>query len=186
MSNKVLVPIAHGTEEIEAVSIIDVLRRAGADVTVAAVGGQLEVKASRGVSLVANRYIQGCTNERFGLIALPGGAEGAENLRDSKELAEMLKHQDKNNNYIGAICASPAVVLLHHEILRNRKATCYPKYAAKLENQEAVNERVVVDQNIITSQGPGTALEFSITLVKLLFDEARAQEVGEALIMQGA
>ncbi|HLP45262.1 MAG TPA: DJ-1/PfpI family protein, partial [Candidatus Kapabacteria bacterium] len=96
MSKKVLVPIADGTEEIEAVTIIDVLRRAGADVTVASVmPNQLQATASRGVKLVADQHITGCMDKYYDLIALPGGMPGAEHLRDSKELIQLLQNQNQ-------------------------------------------------------------------------------------------
>ncbi|MBD3345213.1 MAG: DJ-1 family protein [Chitinivibrionales bacterium] len=183
MSKKVLVPIAHGTEETEAVTIIDILRRAGADVTVAACGGQLGITASRGVELVADRQIEGCLNEKFDCIVLPGGARGAEHLRDDPTLTEMLLNQNKSGRYIGAICAAPAVILEFHEILDNHKATCHPDFAPKLENQEAIGQRVVIDGNIITGQGPGTALEFSLALVQLLYGEKKANDIAKAVVV---
>ena len=175
MDKKVLVPIADGIEEIEAVCIIDVLRRAGADVTVASVG-KLQVTASRGVNLVADELISQCADKTYDLIALPGGMPGAEHLRDSKELELMLRRQSDENRLFAAICASPAVVLLHHGLLGRRRATCHPNFAERLNNTEAVESRVVVDGNCITSRGPGTALEFALKLVELLFGQAKAAE----------
>ncbi|MCP4665846.1 MAG: DJ-1 family protein, partial [Deltaproteobacteria bacterium] len=116
MSKKVLVPIAEGTEEIEAVCIIDVLRRAGAEVIVASVDG-LQVTASRGVKLVADKLISQCVDEVYNLVALPGGIPGAEHLRDSEDLTGILNRQYKAGRLYGAICASPAVVLQHHGLL---------------------------------------------------------------------
>ena len=112
MNKKVLVAIAEGIEEIEAVCIIDVLRRADSDVTVASVGDSLQITASRGVVLVADELIGGCKDQTYDLIALPGGMSGAENLRDCTILTDMLKEQKKSGRYYAAICASPAVVCL--------------------------------------------------------------------------
>jgi 4-methyl-5(b-hydroxyethyl)-thiazole monophosphate biosynthesis len=182
MTKKVLVPIADGTEEIEAVSIIDVLRRAGADVTIASVGS-LQVTASRGVKLVADQLISECTNETYDLIALPGGIPGAEHLRDSVELVQLLRKQYESNRLYGGICAAPAVVLQHHGFLKGRQATCHPVFVALLENTDSVGTRVVVDGPCITSRGPGTALEFAIKLVEMLFGKDKAEEVSQPMVI---
>ncbi len=181
MSKKVLVPIADGIEELEAVSIIDVLRRAGAHVTVASVA-KLQVTASRGVKLVADRLIAECVGETYDLIVLPGGMPGAEHLRDSKELEMLLRRQAEQGRLYGAICASPAVVLHHHGLLAQKRATCYPGFGDQLQDMGAAEARVVVDGQCITSQGPGTALEFSLKLVELLYGQEKAGEVARAMI----
>lgn len=180
MSKKVLVAIADGIEELEAVTIIDVLRRAKADVTVASVGSK-QVTASRGVRLVADILIADCAKEVYDLIVLPGGMPGAEHLRDSKALIELLKAQAKSGRYYAAICASPAVVLNHHGFLDNKKATCYPSMLSQLSD---IGEgKVVVDGNCITSQGPGTALQFALKLVEILFGKEKAEEVAKAMLV---
>jgi len=176
MSKKVLVPIADGIEEIEAMCIIDVLRRAGAYVTIASVD-KLQVTAAHGVKLVADKLISDCTEIAYDLIALPGGMPGAEHLRDSKELELILKRQQSEGKLYAAICASPAVVFQHHGLIGRRKATCYPSFAKQLDNTDAVEDRVVVDDECITSQGPGTALEFAIKLVELLYGKQKAKDV---------
>lgn len=182
MRRKVLVPIADGTEEIEAVCIIDVLRRAGAEVTVASVG-DLQITASRGVKLVADARLQDCLDETYDLIALPGGIPGAEHFRDSRDLVDLLKRQDRRGGWLGAICASPAVVLQTHGLLDGRQATCHPAFSEHIGNSQQMASRVVVDGKCITSRGPGTALEFALKLVELLFDEERARSVAEPMLM---
>ncbi len=184
MAKKVLVPIADGSEEIEAVCIIDTLRRAGAEVTVASVD-KLQVTASRGVKLVADVRIADGTKQTYDCIALPGGMPGAEHLRDSAELIRMLKEQKQAGRLYAAICASPAVVLQHHGLLEKTKATCFPALRNKLNAAYASQERVVVDGNCVTSQGPATAIEFALKLVELLFGPAKAQEVGTAMLFAG-
>jgi 4-methyl-5(b-hydroxyethyl)-thiazole monophosphate biosynthesis len=182
MNKKVLVPIADGSEELEAVAIIDILRRAGADVVVASVD-QLQITASRGVKIVADRLISECVNETYDLIALPGGMPGAEHLRDSAELIRMLKRQKEEGRLYAAICASPAVVFQPHGLLEWRRATCHPGRVNTLENKEAADSRVVVDGNCITSQGPGTAVEFALKLVELLFGPRKEKEVAGPLVL---
>jgi 4-methyl-5(b-hydroxyethyl)-thiazole monophosphate biosynthesis len=183
MSKRALVPIANGSEEIEAVCIIDTLRRAGMEVVVASVEETLQVTASRETTLVADVRIEACSGETFDLIALPGGMLGAEHLRDTDTLIELLKAQDAEGRLFGAICASPAVVLQPHGFLKNRKATCFPSFADRLENDEAVDARVVVDDRCVTSRGPGTAIEFALTLVALLYDEETAREIATRMQM---
>jgi protein deglycase len=182
MIKQVLVPIAEGSEEIEAVTIIDVLRRAGAAVTVAGVGA-LQITASRGVKLVADKLISECTGETYDLIALPGGMPGAEKLRDSKELIGLLEMQRTENRWFAAICAAPAVVFASQGWLTGRHATCHPNFSGQLGSAVVSGDRVVVDGNCITSQGPGTALEFALTLVSVLFGEKRAAEVALPMVM---
>ena len=182
MDKKVLVPIADGTEEIEAVCIIDVLRRAGAAVTVASTG-ELQVTASRGVKLVADKLIADCMDEIYDLVVLPGGMPGAAHLRDSKELVSILTQQKNQGRLYGAICAAPAVVLQHHGLLGQRQATCHPGFVSHLENMDSVESRVVVDGNCVTSRGPGTALEFALKLVELLYGEEKAKEVAAPMVI---
>ena len=182
MAKKVLVPIADGTEEIEAVCIIDVLRRAGAAVTVASVG-ELQVTASRGVKLVADQLIGACLDETYDLVVLPGGMPGAEHLRDSRELETILKDQKDQGRLYGAICAAPAVVLKHHGLLDQRRATCHPNFVSNLENIDVVEARVVVDGTCVTSRGPGTALEFALKLVELLYGADKAKEVAAPMVV---
>jgi 4-methyl-5(b-hydroxyethyl)-thiazole monophosphate biosynthesis len=181
MAKKVLVPIADGSEEIEAVCIIDTLRRAGAEVTVASVD-KLQVTASRDVRLVADALIADCTSQTYDAIALPGGMPGAEHLRDSAPLIELLQRQKQAGRLYGAICASPVVVLQPHGLIDKVKVTCFPALQAKLDPAYASQERVVDDGNCVTSQGPATAIEFALKLVELLFGPGKAKEVGSAML----
>jgi 4-methyl-5(b-hydroxyethyl)-thiazole monophosphate biosynthesis len=183
MSKKVLVPIANGTEEIEAACIIDTLRRAGAEVTVASVEA-LQVTASRGMKLVADAGISDCVNQTYDCIALPGGMPGAEHLRDSTPLIKLLKQQKQSGRLYGAICASPAVALQPHGLLDKTRATCYPGMRDELDPTCASSEAVVVDNNCVTSQGPGTAIAFALKLVELLFGARKAREVAGAMLVQ--
>jgi len=179
MSKKALVAIADGSEELEAVTIIDVLVRAGANVTVASVG-EMQITASRGVKIVADALIGDCKGQEYDLIALPGGMPGAEHLRDCSELIEILKKQRQANRFYAAICASPAVVLQHHGLLEGRKATCYPSPDLNLPGRQ--DAKVVVDGDCVTSQGPATALEFALKLVELLFGKEKSHQVAQAML----
>eukprot|EP01036_Dinobryon_divergens_P029923 gene29923-39094_t len=185
---KVLVPIANGTEEIEAVTIIDTLVRAGAHVTTATVSNErslLAVTCSRGVKLVGDKHIDDCIDESSELIACPGGMPGATNLRDSDSLRTLLVKQSENNKLIGAICASPAVILAHHGLIGTKSATCYPvaKFTTAIGGSYS-NAPVVVDGTLVTSQGPGTSLLFSLKLVEILFGPEKARLLNEEMIAQ--
>ena len=182
MGKKALVPIADGIEEIEAVCIIDTLRRAGAEVTVASVE-TLQVTASRGVKLVADVTIANCAGVTYDCIVLPGGMPGAEHLRDSAELIAKLKEQKASDRLYAAICAAPAVVLHHHGLLKNVRATCYPSMQSQLDPNHISNERVVVHGQCVTAQGPAVAIEFALKLVEMLFGLAKAKEVGKAMLV---
>ena len=185
MTPKVLVPIADGTEEIEAVCIIDVLRRAGADVTVASVERALQVTASRGVKIVADVLLEQCRDKTYDLIVLPGGIPGAEHLRDSQILQELLKRQHSEDRWYAAICAAPAVVLQPQGLLQGKRATSHPAFMERLDAARAETDRVVVDGRCITSRGPGTALEFALKLVEHLFGPSKAEEVANPMIVAG-
>lgn len=176
--------MADGSEELETVAIVDVLRRAGAEVTVASVEQQCEVTCSRGVKLVADRLIDECTGVTYDLIALPGGMPGAEHMADSEVLVEMLKEQKESGRLYAAICASPAVVLARHGLLEGKtKVVCHPSMHDKLPVEAAASERVAVDGNCITSQGPGTAIEFGLELVRQLFGESREAQVAGPMVV---
>jgi 4-methyl-5(b-hydroxyethyl)-thiazole monophosphate biosynthesis len=181
MSKTVLVPIAEGTEELEAVAIIDILRRADAHVTVASVG-ELQVTASRHTQLVGDALISECVSETYDMIVCPGGMPGSEHLRDSSLLTTLLLAQEESGRFVAAICAAPVVVLQHHRLIAGRRATCHPSVADRLKNRDALDERVVVDGNLITSRGPGTAVEFGLELVAQLFGRQRAREVARTML----
>ena len=181
MSKHVLVPIADGIEEIEACTIIDVLRRAKIEVTVASVS-DLQVTASRGVKIAADTLIADCRNKTYDGIALPGGMPGAEYLRDCTILTDMLKAQKAAGKLYAAICASPAVALAPHGLLDGKTATCYPSLQDKLPAPST--QRVVIDGNCITSRGPGTAMEFAVELIRQLLGDKEADAVAGPLLMK--
>ncbi|KAI8108198.1 hypothetical protein M9434_006227 [Picochlorum sp. BPE23] len=179
----VLIPIANGSEEMEAIIIADVLRRAEAQVTLASVEETTQVTCSRGVNIVADKLIGECAEEQFELIALPGGMPGAQNLADSEMLSSILKKHQASDKPLAAICAAPQVVLNTQGYLEGRHATAHPAFSDKLGNQERVSDRVVIDGNIITSRGPGTAMEFALTIVGRLFGPEKMKQVAGPMVM---
>jgi 4-methyl-5(b-hydroxyethyl)-thiazole monophosphate biosynthesis len=180
---KVLVAVADGTEELEAVTTIDTLVRGGAEVTVGSVMASLQVTCSRGVKLCADRHIRDCKTDSWSMIVVPGGMPGAEHLSESEDLIEILQRQHEEGKYIAAICAAPAVVLARHRLLHGRRATCYPveKFTSKLSHFD--HEHVVVDGSLITSQGPGTALSFALKLVEVLFGHEKSSTLKKEMIV---
>ena len=182
MSPTALVPIADGSEEIEAVTIIDVLRRAGIAVTVASVMDRPEITASRGVRIVADRLISEVADQDFDLIVLPGGMPGAEHLRDNPRLLDRLRGHDAAGRLLAAICAAPAVVLEHHGLVRGRAVTCHPGFFDQLPPATRRTDRVVLDQGLLTSRGPGTALEFALAIVEQLHGADARQRVAEPML----
>ncbi len=183
MNKKVLVPISDGIEELEAIGIIDTLRRADADVTIASVD-ELQITGACGTKIIADKLIEECVNEQYDLIALPGGLPGAEHLRDSEILTSLLKKQASSGKYYAAICASPTVVLQFHGLLDGKKATVNPALADDLIIKDEIDKRVVVDGNCITSRARGTVLEFTIQLIELLYDKSKAEEIKTDMLSQ--
>ncbi|MGB1059979.1 MAG: DJ-1 family glyoxalase III [Ketobacter sp.] len=177
-----LVPVADGSEDIETVCIIDVLRRAEVAVTVACVmAGRLEIEAARGTRIVADINIEDCRHLQYDLIALPGGLAGAENLRDCATLIEMLNRQRDSGQWFAAICASPALVFAGHHLDEGVRTTAHPGFTQSLSAfQDATT---VVDRHCITSQGPGTAIEFALTLVEALLGKAKREEVAKPMVL---
>ncbi|CAJ2650172.1 unnamed protein product [Trifolium pratense] len=181
---KVLLPIGFGTEEMEAVILIHVLRRAGANVTVASVEPQLQIEAAGGTKLVADTSISNCYDQIFDLIALPGGMPGSARLRDCDVLKRITCKQAEENRLYGAINAAPAVTLLPWGLLKRKKVTCHPAFFHKLPTFWAVKTNIQVSKGLTTSRGPGTAYMFALTLTEQLFGESVAREVAEFLLMR--
>jgi len=180
----VLVAVAHGTEEIEAVTVIDTLVRAGAKVTTASVSDNIQVTCSRGVKIEADVLISAVASESYDLIVLPGGMPGATHLRDSVPLQQMLTKQHADGKWVAAICAAPAVALQPLGILQDKRATCYPapKFRDTLQPAYVSNDAVVVDGHVITSQGPGSSLKFAIRLAETLFGKDTADKLKKEML----
>uniref|UniRef100_A0ACD5Y158 Uncharacterized protein n=1 Tax=Avena sativa TaxID=4498 RepID=A0ACD5Y158_AVESA len=183
-TKKVLVPIAMGTEEMEAIILAGVLRRAGADVTLASVEDELEVEASCGTHIVADKPIAACTDQVFDLVALPGGMPGSVRLRDNKILQRITVRQAEEKRLYGAICAAPAVVLMPWGLHRGKKVTCHPSFIGDLPTFRAVESNVQVSGELTTSRGPGTAFQFALSFVKQLFGPHAAEDMECTLMAQ--
>lgn len=178
---RVLVPLAQACEELEAVTIIDLLRRA--DIEVITAGLQPgPVTASRGVVLVPDTVIDEVMDQAFDMIVLPGGLPGADYLRDDERVISLLKRLSSEGKYTAAICAAPQV-LARAGLLERRKATAYPGVldALDLPNLDYTGSAVEIDDRIVTSRGPGTAMDFALQLIEMLCSKERRNQVETAL-----
>lgn len=178
---RVLVPLAKGCEEIEAVTIIDVLRRGGIDVVSASLEAG-NILASRGVTLVADTQLEYVLNEAFDMVVLPGGGPGSDRLQSDERILTLLRKTAERGAYTAAICAAPKV-LASAGLLEGRKAVGYPGVldAMDLSDVELVREKVVQDGRVITSEGPGTAMDFALELVEILSSRENRESVEAGL-----
>lgn len=178
----VLVPLADGCEELEAVTIIDILRRAGIDVVTAGLDDQL-VRASRGVRIMPDTNLDEALTRDYDMVVLPGGLPGADNLDEDPRVKELLKKMANSERFTAAICAAPKV-LANAGLLRGKKATAYPGSLDSVNHQAQLvsADAVVRDGKVITSRGPGTAMDFALALVEALMGKVKRDEVERALV----
>mmetsp|Transcript_15375 Transcript_15375/g.18870 ORF Transcript_15375/g.18870 Transcript_15375/m.18870 type:complete len:227 (+) Transcript_15375:24-704(+) len=185
-AKRCLVPIADGSEEIETTCITDTLVRAGAQVVVASANadGSTTVTMSRGIKIATDVHIDAVEGE-WDLVAVPGGMPGASNLAASSKLTSILTAQAEKNKNLGAVCASPAIVLEPLGILQNKQATCYPapKFIDAIGTKFTQGD-VVVDANIVTSRGPGTSLKFALALVEKLYGPEKSNELAKQMLVE--
>ena len=179
---KVAVILANGFEEIEAITIIDVLRRAGTELDTIALEGE-GAKGSHGVEVKADLAWDDAISREWDMIVLPGGQPGSDTLRDSTPLKEFLNKHSGNDKEIAAICAAP-IALAAAGLLEGKDATCYPGFEDQLIGANLKTERVVKDGRLTTSRGPGTALEFSLRLVETLVGKEKASELAHGMLVQ--
>lgn len=178
---KVIVPLADGFEEIEAITIVDILRRAGVEVTMAGLES-LHVKGAHGIEVVADALLCDVEADSFDMIALPGGLPGAFHLAEHAELQKLLKTFDAEGKAIAAICAAP-YALKTAGVLKNAY-TCYPSFETKINHAGYQHEpKVVRDANITTSKGPSTSMLFALSLVEQLCGKAKKEELSSALLL---
>lgn len=174
---KVVVPLADGFEEIEFTTIVDILRRAGISVVTAGIkAGPIE--GSHMVKVVPDTALDKIDPDDFDGIVLPGGYPGFVNLGEDVRVLKMIQTMDEKERYIAAICGAPSV-LLRAGIMEGRKATVHPAGRSEFRSDQYLDDRVVVDGNIITSKAPGTAMEFALKIVEILAGRERMKAVKE-------
>ncbi len=179
---KILVPLAEGCEEIEAVTVIDLLRRAALEVISAGLKPG-PVRASRGVVLVPDAALDDVLNQSFDMVVLPGGQPGADNLQQDTRVRQLLQATHRQGGYTAAICAAPKV-LADLGLLDGCQATAYPGVLQpqKLPGVSVERSAVVRDGTVITSRGPGTAMDFALELIEVLAGRDKRAEVEAGLV----
>ena len=175
---KVCVLLADGFEEIEALTVSDVMRRANLTCDLVSIK-EKQVKSSHGLVVEADKLFN--EDMEYDLVVIPGGVPGAPNLRDDKRVINFVKKQNKEGKLIGAICAGP-IVLGKAEIIEGKNITSYPGYEDELPNCEYLEDAVVVDGNIITSRGPATAMVFSYKLLEMLGYANEAKTISQGML----
>ena len=178
---KVIIFLAEGFEEIEAISIIDVLRRAEISVTTVSVGEKKDVKGAHNVHVVADKLFDEVDFSNYHMLVLPGGMPGAKNLNEHDGVKNQIKEFEKDKQ-IGAICAAP-MVLGNMGLLKGKRATCFPGFEAELIEAKITDEAVTVDGNITTGKGPAFAMQFALQLVETLAGKGTRNEVSDGLLL---
>jgi 4-methyl-5(b-hydroxyethyl)-thiazole monophosphate biosynthesis len=182
--SKVLIPLAPGCEELEAVTVIDILRRAGIEVTTAGLAAG-PVCASHDTVLLPDMTLDQALHQDYDMIVLPGGMPGSEHLKNDARVIGVLRKMAVAGNYVAAICAAP--MALHAAgILSGKRATSFPGVLDRLPGRHTYSaDAVVIDGKVVTSRGPGTAMDFALALVELLAGRATRDEVEAQLLRPG-
>jgi len=178
---KVILFLADGFEEIEAFAVVDILRRGGVDISTMSINDKLEVIGKSNIRVFADMIFDKSLALNSEMVILPGGGDGTNNLKKSENIIEIIKYFSENNKKISAICAAPSI-LGCNGILKDYKAICYPGFEEFLEGAEIIDKPVVSDRNIITSKGPGTAIDFALEILKNLKGEKCSETVRKGLI----
>ena len=173
--------LAEGFEEIEAIAVVDILRRAGISLQTVSVHDSKNVKAAHGVTIEADILINEVDMNRADMLILPGGMPGTHNLAKSDKLMDLLREANERDIYLSAICAAPTV-LSKAGLLQGKKAICYPGFEAELEGAVIHDDLVVRDGKLITSKGPGTAMVFAYALVDILKGNLESDALRKAMI----
>ncbi len=179
--SSVILFLADGFEEIEALSVVDILRRGNVDISTMSINDKSEVIGKSDINVTADMIFNKNTALGADMIILPGGGTGTENLKNSKDIIDIIKYFADNNKMISAICAAPSILGING-ILNGYKAICYPGFESVLEGAEITDKNVVCDRNIITSKGPGTAVDFALAILKSLKGEECEKEVRKGLL----
>ena len=183
MSKLAYIFFANGFEEVEALSVVDILRRGGVTVEMVSIDNSDYVTSSHNVTLKMDKHINEIDKNAADIIILPGGMPGTTNLANCSELTDMIKSYNSEGKRIAAICAAPTV-FGGLGLLNGKKAICYPGMEDKLEGALVTVEEVVTDGNITTSRGLGTAIPFGLELLKLLVSEEAADKISNAIVFR--
>ena len=179
-NHEVLILLAEGFEEIEALTVADVLRRMDIGCSLCSIA-KAEVQGSHGIRVMADTLFETVNPDAYEVVVLPGGMPGASNLRSDKRVLSLLQKYHQDGKIIAAICAAP-IVLKEAGITDGLAMTSFPGFSGEFKNSRYSTDRVVQDGNVITSRGPGTALEFSFAIARNLVDEATVQKVRHSML----
>ena len=178
---RVLVPIADGSEELEAITIVDLLRRAEVDVTIASLTGDT-ITASRGTRIVPDASLDEALTQEYDMVVLPGGMPGTDHLDNDERIHKLLKDMANSGKFVGAICAAPKV-LANAGLLDGKTATSYPGFLENISpDVRSTNGRVESDHRIVTSRAAGTAMDFALQLIEELVGKEKRDSVEQALV----
>lgn len=178
----IAVHIAEGFEEIEAVSIIDILRRAEFKVTIVSITEEINVTGSHGIKISADQLFKDIDYSEIDMILLPGGMPGANNLNEHLGLREQILNFNESGKPLGAICAAP-LVFGNLGILKTKKATCYPGFENQLHGAVVTGDNVVITDNIVTGKGAGVAMEFALAIVEKFKGKEYADELSDKMMV---
>lgn len=178
---KVCVLLADGFEEIEALTVVDLLRRARIYVDTVSIADDYMVRGSHGIAVQTEDLFDEVDFEDFDMLVLPGGLPGTTNLGDHSGVRKTIRDFDEKGKYIAAICAAPTL-LSNLGLLKGKRVTCYPSMEKQITGAVLTGAPVMSDGNIITGQGVGAAIEFALTLTAVLAGEEKAQETAEAIV----
>ena len=182
MAKKVAIILAEGFEEVEAVAPIDVLRRGGVEVVIAGLSKE-PVASARNVRIVPDVTVDELNPDELDMVILPGGAGGVERLKQDPRVEKLVKAMEQKGKYISAICSAPTA-LAKFGILEGKRATVYPTLVEEIKPAIFEDKPVVEDQRVITSQGPGTALEFGLKLLEKLEGKEKAKDVAKRMLVK--
>jgi 4-methyl-5(b-hydroxyethyl)-thiazole monophosphate biosynthesis len=181
---KAVMLFAEGFETVEALMVVDILRRAGVELTMASITEEEMVVSSHGVAVRTDAVLGEVDVMDYDAVILPGGMPGTVNLSESEAVKKTVQVMNATGKIVAAICAAPGLVLGRNELLKGKKACSYPSFEKDLLGAQVVKEPVAVDGNIVTSRGLGTALEFAFALLTLLAGEEKTEEIKKAIVYQ--
>lgn len=181
---KVAVCIANGTEEIEFVTVVDILRRAGIKVDMVTINPELLCTGSHDIKIMAEKTIEDIQKEDYDAIVLPGGMPGASHLQHDERLIKIIREWNREDKLICAICAAP-IVLATADVIKKKDFTCYPGFedVIKISGGKHLQEDVVISQNIITGKGPAFAIKFALTIIEKLINREKQEEIAKNLLI---
>ena len=173
--------MANGFEEIEALTVVDICRRADIKIITVSIAGRRQLLGAHAIAIHADEVYDNVDFSQMDGIVLPGGMPGTLNLKNHDGVRYVVKQYAKEGRYVGAICAAPTI-LKSLGVLEGRRATCYPGVEDEMEDVVLTETAVVVDENIITSQGVGTAIDFGLKLIEILDGEEKAKEIADSIV----